>query len=187
MEAEPSRSHSISWGKFNILEFMILLFLGVTFNWCVCLILNQCAYWKLWVVQNCISPSPSWRYFKASIAIHRIGWMKKKLPNWYKQRNTRLMSNYAGEKHLYLMLLICGVSFVMSKYKSKSDLWLSNVQLNESCFEVNNSFSNNTQDPFPTMSSQGYIDKKLFASIFSNLYGAHVTGLIIVLSCHSMT
>ena len=97
------------------------------------------------------------------------------------------MSNYAGEKHLYLMLLICGVSFVMSKYKSKSDLWLSSVQLNESCFEVNNSFSNNTQDPFPTMSSQGYIDKKLFASIFSNLYGAHATGLIIVLSCHSMT
>ena len=77
MEAEPSRSQSISWGKFNLLEFMLLLFLGVTYNWCVCLILNQCAYWKLWVVQNCISPSPSWRYLKSSIAIHRIGWMKK--------------------------------------------------------------------------------------------------------------
>ena len=81
------------------------------------------------------------------------------------------MSKYAGEKHLYLMLLICGVSFVMSKYKSKSDLWLSNVQLNKSCFDVNNSFSNNTQDPFPTMSSQGYRLEIVRFHIFKSLSG----------------
>ena len=72
MEAEPSRSQSISWAKFNLLEFMILLFLGVTYNWCVCLILNQCAYWKLWVVQNCITPvqvEDIWSHPLQSIAL----------------------------------------------------------------------------------------------------------------------
>ena len=72
MEAEPSRSQSISWGKFNLLEFIILLFLGVTYNWCVCLILNQCAYWKLWVVQNCITPvqvEDIWSHPLQSIAL----------------------------------------------------------------------------------------------------------------------